>query len=58
MRVALMGDLHANLPALEAVLDHARQEGTYSGVVKAAAPIVPDVEISMLSQLPAWLDRV
>jgi len=27
MRVALMGDLHANLPALEAVLDHARQEG-------------------------------
>jgi putative phosphoesterase len=27
MRIALMGDLHANLPALEAVLDHARQEG-------------------------------
>ena len=27
MRVALMGDLHANLPALEAVLEHARQEG-------------------------------
>jgi putative phosphoesterase len=27
MRVALMSDLHANLPALEAVLDHARQEG-------------------------------
>ncbi len=27
MRVALMADLHANLPALEAVLDHARQEG-------------------------------
>jgi putative phosphoesterase len=27
MRVALMGDLHANLPALEAVLDHSRQEG-------------------------------
>jgi putative phosphoesterase len=27
MRVALMGDLHANLPALEVVLDHARQEG-------------------------------
>lgn len=27
MRVALMGDLHANLPALEAILDHARQEG-------------------------------
>jgi len=26
MRVALMGDLHANLPALEAVLDHARQQ--------------------------------
>ena len=27
MRVALMGDLHANLPALEAVLEHSRQEG-------------------------------
>ena len=27
MRVALMGDLHANLPALEAVLEHAHQEG-------------------------------
>jgi putative phosphoesterase len=27
MRIALLGDLHANLPALEAVLDHARQEG-------------------------------
>jgi putative phosphoesterase len=27
MRVALMGDLHANLPALEVILDHARQEG-------------------------------
>ena len=27
MRVALIGDLHANLPALEAVLDHARLEG-------------------------------
>jgi len=27
MRVALMGDLHANLPALEAILDHAGQEG-------------------------------
>jgi len=27
MRIALMGDLHANLPALEAVLDHARQGG-------------------------------
>jgi len=27
MRVALMSDLHANLPALEAVLDHAGQEG-------------------------------
>jgi len=27
MRVALMGDIHANLPALEAVLEHARQEG-------------------------------
>jgi putative phosphoesterase len=28
MRVALIGDVHANLPALEAVLDHARQEGS------------------------------
>ncbi len=27
MRVALMSDLHANLPALEAVLDHARLQG-------------------------------
>jgi len=27
MRVALVSDLHANLPALEAVLDHTRQEG-------------------------------
>ena len=27
MRVALIGDVHANLPALEAVLAHARQEG-------------------------------
>jgi putative phosphoesterase len=27
MRIAVMGDLHANLPALEAVLDHAGQEG-------------------------------
>lgn len=27
MRVALMADVHANLPALEAVLAHARQEG-------------------------------
>ncbi len=27
MRVAVMGDLHANLPALEAVLAHARTEG-------------------------------
>jgi putative phosphoesterase len=27
MRVAVVGDLHANLPALEAVLDHARQGG-------------------------------
>ena len=27
MRVALIGDVHANLPALEAVLDHAREQG-------------------------------
>lgn len=27
MRVALMGDVHANLPALEAVLGHARRHG-------------------------------
>jgi putative phosphoesterase len=27
MRVALIGDIHANLPALEAVLDHARNQG-------------------------------
>ena len=27
MRIALVSDLHANLPALEAVLDHTRQEG-------------------------------
>ena len=27
MRVALIGDVHANLPALEAVLDHARTQG-------------------------------
>jgi putative phosphoesterase len=27
VRVAVVGDLHANQPALEAVLDHARQEG-------------------------------
>jgi len=27
MRVALMADLHANLPALEALLEHSRQEG-------------------------------
>ncbi len=27
MRVALMGDLHANLPALEVVLEHSRREG-------------------------------
>lgn len=26
MKVALVGDVHANLPALEAVLDHARQQ--------------------------------
>ncbi|MGD2177684.1 MAG: metallophosphoesterase family protein, partial [Anaerolineae bacterium] len=26
MRVALIGDVHANLPALEAVLDHSRQQ--------------------------------
>ncbi|MGD2145031.1 MAG: metallophosphoesterase family protein, partial [Anaerolineae bacterium] len=26
MKVALIGDVHANLPALEAVLDHARQQ--------------------------------
>ena len=28
MKVALIGDVHANLPALEAVLDHAQQEGS------------------------------
>jgi putative phosphoesterase len=28
MKVALIGDVHANLPALEAVLAHAHQEGT------------------------------
>ena len=27
MRIALMGDLHANLPALEAILEHAGKEG-------------------------------
>lgn len=27
MKVALIGDVHANLPALEAVLEHARQHG-------------------------------
>jgi putative phosphoesterase len=27
MKVALIGDIHANLPALEAVLDHARSQG-------------------------------
>ncbi|MGD8244080.1 MAG: YfcE family phosphodiesterase [Anaerolineae bacterium] len=27
MKIALIGDVHANLPALEAVLDHARQQG-------------------------------
>lgn len=27
MRIALMADLHANLPALEAVLEHSRQQG-------------------------------
>ena len=27
MKVALVGDVHANLPALEAVLDHARKRG-------------------------------
>jgi len=27
MKVALIADVHANLPALEAVLDHARQQG-------------------------------
>jgi putative phosphoesterase len=30
MKVALIGDVHANLPALEAVLDHAREQGTSS----------------------------
>ena len=28
MKIALIGDVHANLPALEAVLDHARLQGT------------------------------
>jgi putative phosphoesterase len=27
MKIALLGDVHANLPALEAVLDHASQQG-------------------------------
>ncbi len=27
MKAALLGDIHGNLPALEAVLDHARQQG-------------------------------
>jgi predicted phosphodiesterase len=27
MKIALLGDVHANLPALEAVLSHARQHG-------------------------------
>jgi putative phosphoesterase len=27
MKIALLGDIHANLPALEAVLEHARQQG-------------------------------
>lgn len=27
MKIALLGDIHANLPALEAALDHARQRG-------------------------------
>ena len=27
MKIALIGDIHANLPALEAVLDHAREQG-------------------------------
>ena len=27
MKIALIGDVHANLPALEAVLDHARKQG-------------------------------
>jgi putative phosphoesterase len=29
-RIALLGDVHANLPALEAVLDHASQQGAFS----------------------------
>ncbi len=29
MRIALVGDVHANLPALEAVLSHARQNGVH-----------------------------
>jgi putative phosphoesterase len=29
MRVALIGDVHGNLPALQAVLEHARQHRTY-----------------------------
>jgi len=27
MRIAILGDIHANLPALEAVLDHAHEQG-------------------------------
>ncbi len=27
MKIALLGDVHANLPALESVLDHARSQG-------------------------------
>ncbi|PWG74693.1 metallophosphatase family protein, partial [Enterococcus hirae] len=27
MKAALIGDVHANLPALEAVLEHARSQG-------------------------------
>jgi predicted phosphodiesterase len=27
MKIALIGDVHANLPALEAVLQHSRQSG-------------------------------
>ena len=27
MKIALIGDVHANLPALEAVLEHALEQG-------------------------------
>jgi predicted phosphodiesterase len=57
MRLAVLSDVHGNLPALEAVLEDARQQGATDGYVVAGdhteGPPFPAETLALLRSLPA-----